>query len=470
MSPKPRSGEPLEGVVTGLSTRGEGLWAHGEYTVALRGAIPGDRVAAAVSRVKKRRIDARLERIIEPSAGRIDARCRHFELCGGCTLQSLTYAGQLAAKVDMVKAMLARWDVDASLMREPIGLDSPWFYRNKMEFSFGVDAEQRTGLGLHPPGYKYEIFDLAECLLESEEAAALVRAAAQWARDAELAPFVSMRHGGFLRTLTVREGKRTGDRMVELTTTGDAETQMHGRTVEAKAVADAFLECMRASGVPLTSIYWTQHRAVKGERTTVTEHHLHGESVLHEELCLKGREPMRFEIHPRAFFQPNSRGAELLYHQVGIAAGLVDAPGGRLLDLYCGTGTIGLALSPWAKSVMGIELQPDAVENARRNAALNGIENVVFHAGDVAAVLRDLGDVQADVVIVDPPRSGLMGAAREHIDQVGAARLVYVSCNPEALARDLVGLTEAKWVLESIQPVDMFPQTAHIENVVVLTR
>ena len=116
----------------------------------------------------------------------------------------------------------------------------------------------------------------------------------QEARDAELAPFVSMRHGGFLRTLTVREGKRTGDRMVELTTTGDAETQMHGRTVEAKAVADAFLECMRASGVPLTSIYWTQHRAVKGERTTVTEHHLHGESVLHEELCLKGREPMRF--------------------------------------------------------------------------------------------------------------------------------------------------------------------------------
>ncbi len=254
--------------------------------------------------------------------------------------------------------------------------------------------------------------------------------------------------------------------MVELTTTADQTTSMDGVEVQAADVGRAFGEWLQAQDIAVTTGYWTQHLARRGVRTTITEHHLFGKPLLNEELRLSGR-TLRFEIHPRAFFQPNTRGAERLYDTVAEAAELLG--GETVLDLYCGTGTIGLCLAHRAERVVGIELVESAVENARRNAAHNGIDNVTFLAGDVGKVLANEA-LSGDVVVVDPPRSGLMPAARMLIQRLEASRLVYVSCNPEALARDLVALHAAGWTTQSIRPVDMFPHTAHIECVATLTR
>lgn len=489
----PQKGDLLQVTIEDLTPRGAGL-AHFEgggarpYTVEVPRTIPGDRVTVSIRGVRKRTLACSLVEVREPAVERIEPRCQHFdppggmdERCGGCTLQAIAYHDQLVAKLGVVKRLLARAGVAAEQIRTPVRPESPWHYRNKMEFSFGRDRRGQPALGLHPPGYNYQVFDLRECFLISPEIGPLVHQLANWLRAAEIEPFVSFHRGGFARTLTVREGKRTGDRMVEFTTTDDPTTSLRGATVEAAVVAQDFLSALLAASedlaTPITSVYWTRHRAVRGEPTRTFETHLHGGRTLREELHLPGQPALAFNIHPRAFFQPNTRGAELLYAEVGraaqAAAGGVSM--GRVLDLYCGTGTIGLTLARRAQHVIGIELQPDAVANAHSNATLNGIENVEFHAGDVARVLRDLGDDascegERDLIVLDPPRSGLMPAALHLLVGLEARHMVYVSCNPTALARDLIGLTEAGWRLQYVQPVDLFPQTAHIESVALLTR
>jgi 23S rRNA (uracil1939-C5)-methyltransferase len=363
-----------------------------------------------------------------------------------------------------VGRQLARWDHPTDVIRTPLSLEDPWFYRNKMEMTFGYDADRALALGLHPPGYRYEVFSMAECFLQSEESTALTRAVAEWARAWELTPFVSKERGGFLRTLMIREGKRTGDRLLELVT---EPFEGHAQGDPPPAAIDAFLETVLSAGVAVSTVYWTRIHAVAGARTWMEELLLHGPPTLREELHVPGQPPLCFEIHPRAFFQPNTRGAELLYEQVVQACGALEEK--HVLDLYCGTGTIALYLARHARAVVGIELEPDAVNNARANARNNGIDNVTFYAGDVGKVLAEMSP-RADVVVVDPPRSGLDVSARQNLVATGAPRLVYVSCNPEALARDLVALEHSGFRLLSIQPLDLFPQTAHIENVAIFVR
>ena len=246
---------------------------------------------------------------------------------------------------------------------------------------------------------------------------------------------------------------------------------MHGMKVPARQIASAFSEFIANYG-EVTSWHWTRHHAAKGMRTRFETIHLGGKRALHEELHIFGRPPLRFEVHPRAFFQPNTFQAEMLYGEVHRAA-IADGPVGRALDLYCGTGTIGLSLAHVAKEIVGIELNADAVENAKKNAADNAIENATFHAGDAAVVLAELGlgqDESVDLVVVDPPRNGLSEAAVEQVVSVGAPAVVYVSCNPKSLARDLGLFDLHGYRAESVQPVDMFPHTFHIENVVRLER
>ena len=492
---RPRWGDELEVEVVALTPQGLGrgridtrLGPAGEprsFAVFVRQAVPGDRVRVAVEQARRGRLTGRCAEILRPSPDRVAPRCPHFgdrrlagTGCGGCALQSLGYQAQLDAKAALVRTLLGAADVDPGLVRPPLGMATPWHYRNKMELSFGDDGQRRFALGMHPAGYKHEILRLETCFLQSEGMAALVPAVRAWAEAHELEPYKPRDDAGFLRTLTVREGKRTGERMLELTTTGAATARMDGRDVPAEAVAESFAarvaELVGELGVAVTSVYWTRQHAAKGEATRLEERLLAGRPVLREELCLAGQAPLRFEIHPRAFFQPNTLQAEVLYGQVAVAAGLGD--GGRLghaLDLYCGTGTIGLTLAARADWVTGVELRADAVEDARRNAALGGLANVAFHAGDVGEVLASQ-DVAArgpiDLVIVDPPRCGLLPAARERIAALAPSRLVYVSCNPAALADDLATLGRAGWATAWVQPVDMFPHTAHIECVVALRR
>jgi len=457
------------------------------FRFRIRKAVPGDTVEATVERRRGERIDARMDRLVEASPDRVEPRCRHFgrreladEGCGGCSLQSLPYAHQLAAKERAVKSFLIERGVETAAVEPIVGQDEPWRYRNKMEFSFGDTAEREFALGLHPRGYRHEIVNLGECFLQSEFTSEFVPAVRAWARDLGLEPYLNSRDEGFLRTMTVREGKRTGERLVDLMTTHDEETEMEGDRVPAREVAEAFAGFVEAfaadRSAEVTSVYWTQKRAIQGQPTEWIGHRMAGKEVLEEQLHLPGGETLTFEIGPRAFFQPNTRQAERLYREVLERAGLIGAGGEprSALDLYCGTGTIALALAPYADRVAGVEMQADAVENARRNAEDNGIEHATFFTGDVADVLesdrfREAFDA-VDLVVVDPPRAGLQPDARDQVDGAGAPGLVYVSCNPEALARDLDDLVDRGYQIEKIQPIDMFPQTYHVECVAELVR
>lgn len=497
---KPRRGESLELLIERFTYKGVGAATyealigpqktHRRFTVLVRKAVPGDRVLVDIEKVRKSQINARITELLEPSPTRETPRCQHFgrreeanKGCGGCAVQSVGYQTQLEFKTEVTRRFLRNAGVDDSIVASIIGCDTPWFYRNKMEFSVGDNPSHAFAIGMHPSGYKHDVIAMQECFLESEFSASLVRALSAWFQERGVTPYHPRRNEGFLRTLTVREGKRTGERMVELTTTSEPLVSVNGALIDARELAESFADfvlefAQGIDGEEVTSIYWTQHHAKRGERTRFIEHHMRGAETLCEQMNLPGGRELRFDIHPRAFFQPNTLQAERLYTEVLERTGLLDHEGrfpGVVLDLYCGTGTIGLCMAPYAERVLGIELNAEAVENARHNARENAIDSVEFFVGDVGEVLGSdefiaaRGSEAVDLVVVDPPRAGLMPKALEHLEQIGAKRMVYVSCNPKALGRDLAKL-QGLYELVSVQPVDMFPQTYHVENVALLIK
>ena len=491
---KPRRGDLVEVEVEALDAKAMGLarqrvrigpgGSPRTLTYAIRRALPGDRVSARIRRVRGSRLEASIEALLRPSEERISPRCPYFDDtperpgCGGCALQSLPYPAQLATKAERVRELVVKAGVDEGAFTTPTPARSPWFYRNKMEMSFGVDDEGTYALGMHPAGRRYDVLPLEVCYLQSEASAALVKNVRRWGEARGVAHHDQRRGTGFLRTLTIREGKRTDQRLIELTTAPSESALFCGEERPAEEVVTDFTEhvlsCVRAGEFKVNSIVWTRHIAIKGQRTRLEHRVMHGKESLEEGLHIGEMDPMRFEVHARAFFQPNTLQAEVLYAQVIEATGLRESQGGaRVMDLYCGTGTIGLAMAQVAKEVVGIELSADAVASARANAARNGVSNITFYEGDVGEVLEAEGLSQAgafDVVVVDPPRAGLLPSALEHLATLAAPRLVYVSCNPEALAKNLVTLRASGWEVETICPVDMFPQTAHIETIAVLQR
>lgn len=450
------------------------------YTCLIPKSVPGDRIRVVVKRRRRGSIIGQIDSILESSITRIPPRCRHFGTspgCGGCSLQHITIEDQWALKTDSVREILAQANVEPSRIRPIIGIEQPWFYRNKMEYSFGDTDDRRLSLGLHPKGYRHEVIPLRECFLLSPFASKLLPLVEKWVVTRKLEPFKPRKNLGFLRNLTIREGKRTGQRLVELVTNAEPTARYRDTELPAEEIAQRLgsfvLDVAKQEGTTIDSLFWTQHKAERGQPTQLIEHHLFGQPTLCEELRLPQDKVLRFEIHPRAFFQPNTFGAELLYTQVLEAAGLSgELKGATVLDLFCGAGTIALCLAPYASDVAGVELQPNAVENARRNAHKNGLENVRFFQGDVGKLLAEGFDKPfdtADVVVVDPPRSGLQLKAAEQIVGLNPARVVYVSCNPVALARDIRQL-HPTFRTEWVQPVDQFPHTAHIENVALLVR
>ena len=455
-----------------------------QYKVTVPGAIPGDQVRAQLTKVRKRKASSRALTLKRPSMARISPRCSHaFRIaedgpfCGGCGLQHMAYDAQLLAKQAWVESCLRHEGMEHLQVHSVRPSVRRWGYRNKMEYSCTRNRHGEVALGLYPRGYRYEVMSLRECHLQSEVSSRLLVAAGDWIRKSGLEPFGFGRGDmpGFIRTMTIREGKRTGDRMIELTTSGATSAQMHGTVVASQDVAAAFSAFIEQQGT-VTSWHWTRHHATKGVRTRFETVHMGGKPALYEELHISGLQPLRFEVHPRAFFQPNTLQAEILYSEVHTAATANPTHKedlGRVLDLYCGTGTIGLTLARRAREVIGIELNAEAVENARKNARDNAIENAFFHAGDAADVLGRLhyGRQNAiDLVIVDPPRNGLSDAAVEQVVSIGAPTIVYVSCNPKSLARNLGQFSILGYDAQDVQPVDMFPHTFHIENVVRLNR
>jgi 23S rRNA (uracil1939-C5)-methyltransferase len=446
-------GEEVELRVDSLAYGGNGVARKDGFVVFVRRGLPGDTVRARVTKVKRGFAEAVAQHVVRPSELRVDAPCAHFPACGGCRFQDLAYEAQLEAKEAQVRDALVRLGGFGEPPLEPIvPAASRFHYRNKLEYSF-TRAEDGVGLGFHRAGRWDEVLDVERCWLTTDLGNAIRNAVRAWAREERLEPYDQERQTGYLRHLVVREGRNTGQALVQLVT-APGEKFETGYLVE---VLRRFPE--------VRSVHWAVNDT-PAEVTNLPTRLLWGEEAIEEELL-----GLRFRVRPNAFLQTNTEMAERLYALARDAAGLTGAE--TVYDLYCGTGTIGLSLASRALTVWGVEVSEESVACAIENAELNGIGNAAFFAGNVAQSLEELRDRAGppDVVVVDPPRAGLAGKALRRTGGLAAPRLVYVSCNPTTLASDLKVLRdEHGYELRRITPVDMFPHTPHIESVSLLER
>ena len=447
-----RKGEELELRVESLAYGGNGVARHDGFVVFVRGALPGDTVSARVTKVKRGFAEGVATEVIVPSADRVPAPCRHFGTCGGCRFQDLDYAAQLAQKERQVLDALVRIGRFQEPPLEPIlPAASQYGYRNKLEYSFttGVDGVE---LGFHRAGRWDDVVGIDECLLTTDVGNAIRLAVREWAREEQLEPYDQATGSGYLRHLVVREGRNTDQALVVLVTAP-------GERFEAGYLVDVLRRFPE-----VRSIHWAINDT-PAEQTNLPTRLLWGVDAIEEEIL-----GLRFRVRPSAFLQTNTEMAARLYELAREYAALDGSE--NVFDLYCGTGTIGLALARDASSVWGLEISEEAVACAIENAELNGIENARFFAGNVGQTIEELREQAGspDVVVVDPPRAGLAGKALRRTGALGAARIVYVSCNPTTLASDLQVLRdEFGYVLERCRPVDMFPHTPHVESVSLLT-
>lgn len=437
-----KKGEIIEIEIEKVAFGGSGIGHYDDRVVFVADAVPGDIVKASLTRIKPKFFETKITEIIKKSDMRIEPRCPHFKECGGCTLQYLAYEDQLKIKeAQVVEALEHIGGYKNPPVKEIIGNKSPWYYRNKMEFSFADGL-----LGLHPKGYRYEVFELKNCYLQTEKTANIVQIVQAFTQKHNLKPFNYKKGEGLLRSLIVRFGKNTKERMVNLVISHEE--------FEHKA---EFKELLKDFA---TSIYITRIIQSKGRRTETVEELIYGKKVILEKMC-----DLKFEILPQAFFQPNTLQAETLYRTVGELGEITKTD--TVFDLFCGTGTIGLFLADKAKEVYGADNNESAIKNAVENARLNNITNVKFHAGDAYKAVKEW-DINPDVTVVDPPRSGLSKKLCEKLAKLKTPKIIYVSCNPTTQARDLQILKKHGYKLITMQPIDMAPHTYHIETVAKL--
>ena len=462
-----RKQEVLQLTIESLAIGGKGVARHPSGAVVfVTGGLPGDKLEVRVTRKKRRHMEASIEGILEASPHRVDPICRHAGYCGGCPLQMLDYSQQLAAKQSFVEDAWQRiGGVELPQVEPILPCDRQTLYRNKMEFGFsdiawhpeGKDVSTAEfGLGQHPRGVFSKVFNLEECHLQSELVAPLLARVRQFVLEqgggAE-AVWHSFKHTGYWRFLVIREAHATQQRLLNIVVSSPGDPR-------ADALAQELLAAFPGEFSSIvSSVNAGSGQTAVGDQDCVH----HGPGELEEQLC--GR---RFVISPGSFFQTNSLQAERLYELVAEFAGLKQ--GDRLLDLYCGTGSIGICLADKGIELTGFELVEEAVHAARRNAELNGLSNIRFLSGDVKDLLGDCGELKPDVVVVDPPRAGLHPKVVQQLLAIGAPRLVYVSCNPATQARDAALLIEEGYELQRLRPVDMFPHTAHVESVALLTK
>lgn len=461
-----KRGVELDLLIDRIADGGCGVGTADEKAVFVAHAVPGDRIRARILGRRKRRLMGEILEVLEPSPLRVEPRCKYFGSCGGCRRQNLLYTAQLDAKRQQVEDSFAEHGLlrDARVL-PVLGSEKIFYYRNKMEFSFGArrwltDKEVKTGeeydrtfaLGMHVPGHFDRLLDLSECHLQSELSSELVNGVRAFCRDQEWSPWSVRRQVGFLRHLVIRQPAHSEELMLNLVTQRYEPERM--------AALAAFLK-ERFSAV--TTLVNTINPGVAQVATGDQVEVVFGTGLVHDRIG-----PYVFEIGPHSFFQTNTRQAERLYQVVAEYA--APSRDELLFDLYSGLGSIALFLSASVGRVIGFELEEEVVVAARRNAAQNGVGNAEFVAGDLARIL-DQDPIkrhgQPDVLVLDPPRAGIHPRALERILELGAGRIVYVSCNPASQARDLKKLANA-YRIEAIQPVDLFPHTDHVENVVLL--
>lgn len=469
-SPKGGSGHGGEGKSV---ARLDGL------VVFVEGGVPGDVVRARILKVKKNLAEARVVEVLKPSEFRTSPRCEHFGVCGGCKWQHVEYQLQLKFKQQHVVDAFERIGGFESLHALPIlGAKDIYFYRNKMEFSFSDQEWVTSGykppledsprsaihtphsalfLGLHVPQRYDKVLDLQQCHLQSDVSNRILHVTRDFARERQLPVYSTETNDGYLRFLVIRQSKRTNELMVNLITFDHRPEVMQTYT---KKLLDAVPEITTV----VNTINSRKAQIAFGEREEV----YHGSGVIHERLG-----GFTFTISAGSFFQTNTDQAETLY---GVAKSFAELrPTDVVFDLYSGTGSIALFVSDSVQQVVGIESVESALKDANRNAQLNKVTNCEFVLGDLKDRLtRDAEwmnrHATPNVVIIDPPRSGMHPKVVEEVVKLGADRIVYVSCNPATQARDVKMMCEKGYALVKLQPVDMFPHTHHIENVALLHR
>jgi len=449
-----KKGETIRIPIEGLTPGGKGYAVVEGRTVTVTGALPGDEVDALVVSIRRHTARATLESFATEGFARIEPSCPHFFRCGGCTWQDVPYEVQCRMKALLVGNALKTvhgldYGEDITVVPSP----DEFFFRNKMEFSFDCPpSSEMLRLGLHEPGRYDRVFDVTGCRLQSELSNRVVNFTREFVTDRGLSAYSLKSHGGLLRFLAVRDGKMTGEFMVNLVTSGEP----FGCGLE---YCDAL-----ARGIPgITTVVRTINRGVAGVAKGEDREILSGSGLIRERIG-----SFTFSISPDAFFQTNPRQTERLYDTIGDFSGLSGTE--RLLDLYCGTGTIGIYLAGRTGSVTGVESVEDAVADARRNAELNGVDTIRFVAGKAERVIGGLASSEEgyDVIVCDPPRAGIHPRVMDHLVRMRIPRMVYVSCNVGALPGDLETLLLAGYRVLNVMAFDMSPHSPHVETVIAL--
>lgn len=439
--------------ISGLGSSGEGVGKYEGFTVFVKGALPEEEVRVQIALVKKSYAVGKLLEIVKASSERVKPECPVYKECGGCQLQHLSYAGQLICKRQQVQDALTRiGHLDLEVL-PVLGAAMPWNYRNKMQFPAAMNAEGVLNIGCYATA-THSVVDTETCMISKEANNAIMKTVRTWMKHYNISAYDEKTGKGLVRHVMGRVGVHSGEVMAVIITSG--------YDLPHRAVLIEWLKRYVPGLVSVVqNINKKQTNVVMGSKTRV----LYGAETIKDNLGA-----LAFNISAQSFFQVNSEQAEKLYNKALEFAALTGNE--TVVDVYCGTGTISLYLARHAKKVYGIEIVAPAIENAKRNAEENGSQDAEFMLGDAAVELPKLlaGGVRPDVVIVDPPRAGCEEKVLAAISEVQPERVVYVSCNPASLARDLAFMEQHGYKTLIAQPVDMFPMTSHVECVTLLTR
>ncbi|HJC86395.1 MAG TPA: 23S rRNA (uracil(1939)-C(5))-methyltransferase RlmD [Candidatus Eisenbergiella intestinigallinarum] len=452
-----------ENVIPALGASSEAEEDKAEYAT-VKNVIPGQKLSVRITKVRKGKGEGRALKLLAPSPDEVAAPCPHFGSCGGCLYLSLPYEKQLALKEVQVRELLeeALSGQEAPWSFEPIKPSPrPYAYRNKMEFSFGDEVKDGPlSLGLHKRGGFYDIVAVTGCQIVDEDYRRILRETLSYFQKKEIPYFHRLSHVGYLRHLLVRKASLTGELLIALVTTSQMDAQKEETLLEGFA---AMLENLALEG-KIAGILHIRNDSVADVVKSDEARILRGKDFFYEELL-----GLRFRISVFSFFQTNSYGAQVLYQTARDYIGDLGKKDCVVYDLYSGTGTIAQMMAPAAGKVIGVEIVEEAVEAARENAKENGLSNCEFIAGDVLKVLDEIEE-KPDFIILDPPRDGIHPKALQKIIRYGVERMIYISCKPTSLARDLEVLTASGYQVGRACCVDMFPWTGNVETVCLLRK
>ena len=450
-----KKGQIIEGIVEHVEFPNKGIIYFDNERVIVKNTIPGQTIKACINKKRKNRAEGRLLEIIKKSDLETNPNtCSHFGICGGCVYQSLPYAEQLKIKHTQVKNILDEVISDYEY-EEILGSPIHHAYRNKMEFSFGDEFKDGPlALGMHKRNSFYDIVTVSNCQIVDTDYSMILNATLSYFSKQELNFYKKMQHTGYLRHLLVRKAVKTGEILINLITSTQSSPDLSEYVNLLKS-----LELNGQIVGILNTLNDSLADVVQNDKTII----LYGQDYFYEELL-----GLKFKISPFSFFQTNSLGAEVLYNKTREYIG--ETKNKIIFDLYSGTGTIAQILAPIAKNVTGVEIVEEAVVAAKENSKLNGLTNCHFISGDVLKVIDELKDNKPDLIVIDPPRDGVHPKALEKICDFCTDKIIYISCKPTSLARDLIILLERGYKVDKVCAVDMFPGTVHVETVVLLSK